>query len=184
MKGNADPLLTAVLQLHQQSYKHEITVEKGRIIMSIENSEEGILATARRILKLGPICDNCLGRQFAMLSTGLTNAERGSPSRPSLPWMQRRTATRSCRRTWPPPSGRQGSSIGRKDEEDARCSVCLGEMRPENLNRWADRVAEALRGWEYSTFLVGTKISGLLAETRRCCWRMAVRPTQSPSSLS
>ena len=45
--------------------------------MSIENSEEGILATARKILTLGPICDNCLGRQFAMLSTGLTNAERG-----------------------------------------------------------------------------------------------------------
>ena len=54
--------------------------------------------------------------------------------------------------------------MGRKDEEDARCSVCLGEMRPENLDRWADRAAEALSDWEYSTFLVGTKVSGLMAE--------------------
>ncbi len=48
--------------------------------MSEESQEipkEDILQTARRIISLGPICDSCLGRQFAMLSTGLTNAERG-----------------------------------------------------------------------------------------------------------
>ncbi|NLA42040.1 MAG: tRNA pseudouridine(54/55) synthase Pus10, partial [Smithella sp.] len=42
-----------------------------------ENPKYDILETARRIVRLGPICDSCLGRQFAMLSTGLTNAERG-----------------------------------------------------------------------------------------------------------
>jgi len=42
-----------------------------------ERPKESILETARRIIGLGPICDSCLGRQFAMLSTGLTNAERG-----------------------------------------------------------------------------------------------------------
>jgi tRNA U54 and U55 pseudouridine synthase Pus10 len=37
--------------------------------MSEENPKEEILETARRIIGLGPICDSCLGRQFAMLST-------------------------------------------------------------------------------------------------------------------
>jgi tRNA pseudouridine synthase 10 len=54
--------------------------------------------------------------------------------------------------------------LGRKDEEDARCSVCLGEMRPENLDAWAAKAADALQGREYATFVVGTKMSGLLAE--------------------
>jgi len=46
-------------------------------LKSIEKPKENILTTARRIIALGPICDSCLGRQFAMLATGFTNAERG-----------------------------------------------------------------------------------------------------------
>jgi len=132
--------------------------------MSIENSKEGILATARTVLTLGPICDNCLGRQFAMLSTGLTNRERGSAIKIVLA-MEAAALTDTSLLDDLAPSFRSARlSIGRKDEEDARCSVCLGEMKPENLNRWADRALEALREMEYSTFLVGTKMSGLLAE--------------------
>jgi len=132
--------------------------------MSIENSEEGILATACKILTLGPICDNCLGRQFAMLSTGLTNAERGRSIKTVLV-MQAASADEVGLLEELAPSFRSARlKLGRKDEEDARCSVCLGEMRSENLGRWADRAAEALQDWEYTTFLVGTKMSGLLAE--------------------
>ena len=36
-----------------------------------------IFDTAKMIIHEGPICDNCMGRQFAKLSTGLTNAQRG-----------------------------------------------------------------------------------------------------------
>lgn len=132
--------------------------------MSIENSEEDILATARKILTLGPICDNCLGRQFAMLSTGLTNLERGRSIKTVLA-MQAASADDKALLEMLSPSFRSARlKLGRQDEEDARCSVCLGEMRPENLGRWADRAAESLQGWEYTTFLVGTKMSGLLAE--------------------
>jgi tRNA pseudouridine synthase 10 len=132
--------------------------------MSIENSNEGILATARKILTLGPICDNCLGRQFAMLSTGLTNAERGRSIKIFLA-MEAAALNDTLLLEDLAPSFRSARlCMGRKDEEDARCSVCLGEMRPDNLNMWADRAAEALRDMEYSTFLVGTKVSGLLAE--------------------
>ena len=37
-----------------------------------------ILDTARKIIHEGPICDHCLGRQFAKLSTGLSNDMRGA----------------------------------------------------------------------------------------------------------
>lgn len=36
-----------------------------------------VLRIAKRILKYGPICNNCLGREFAQISTGLTNKKRG-----------------------------------------------------------------------------------------------------------
>lgn len=129
-----------------------------------ENPKEDIQQTARRIIGLGPICDNCLGRQFAMLSTGLTNAERGRSIKTVLA-MQAASADDKAFLEELAPSFRSARlKLGRKDEEDARCLVCLGEMRPENLGRWADRATQALRDLEYSTFLVGTKMSGLLAE--------------------
>ncbi|MDL5503127.1 MAG: tRNA pseudouridine(54/55) synthase Pus10, partial [Candidatus Methanoperedens sp.] len=37
-----------------------------------------ILDTARKIIHEGPVCDHCLGRQFAKLSTGLSNDMRGN----------------------------------------------------------------------------------------------------------
>ena len=36
-----------------------------------------VLEISKKILHEGPVCDNCLGRQFAKLSTGLSNRERG-----------------------------------------------------------------------------------------------------------
>ncbi len=99
-----------------------------------------------------------------MLSTGLTNAERGRSIKTVLA-MQAASADDIGLLEELAPSFRSARlKLGRKDEEDARCSVCLGEMRSENLGRWADRAAEALQDWEYTTFLVGTKMSGLLAE--------------------
>ncbi len=132
--------------------------------MSEENSREEILETARRIVKLGPICDSCLGRQFAMLSTGLTNVGRGHSIKTVLAMQASASDDKALLDELASIFKPARLKLGRKDEEDARCSVCLSEMRQENLEQWATRAAEALQGREYSTFLVGTKMSGLLAE--------------------
>ncbi len=126
--------------------------------------KEDILETARRIIKLGPICDSCLGRQFAMLSTGLTNAERGQAIKIVLAMQASSTDDKALLEELASSSRSARLKLQRKDEEDAKCSVCLGEMKPQNLERWAGRAASALQGWEYRTFLVGTRMSGLLAE--------------------
>ncbi|MDM7912722.1 MAG: hypothetical protein QUS09_06460 [Methanotrichaceae archaeon] len=132
--------------------------------LSEENPKEEILETARRIIGLGPICDSCLGRQFAMLSTGLTNVERGRSIKTVLAMRAAASEDNALLEELAPAFRPARLKLGRRDEEDARCSVCLGEMSPENLERWAVKAVEALRGREYSTFLVGTKMSGLLAE--------------------
>jgi tRNA pseudouridine synthase 10 len=125
-------------------------------------ARENILETARRIVRLGPICDNCLGRQFAMLSTGLTNAERGHALKTVL--SMQCSDDRACLEDLAPSSRNARLKLGIKGKEDDVCTVCLGEMSPESLERWADRAVEALQGLEYNTILVGTRMSGLLAE--------------------
>ena len=44
---------------------------------------------AEKILELGPICDHCLGRQFAYLGYGLENSERGKIIRKKLNMKQK-----------------------------------------------------------------------------------------------
>jgi tRNA pseudouridine synthase 10 len=132
--------------------------------MSSDDTRDEILNTAKRIVKLGPICDSCLGRQFAMLSTGLTNIKRGHAIKTVLAMQASSQNDRELLEDLAPSSESARLSLGRKGEEDERCWVCLGEMRRENLDAWAERAAAALEGREYSTFLVGTRMSGLLAE--------------------
>jgi len=129
-----------------------------------ENPQEDILETARRIIGLGSICDSCLGRQFAMLSTGLTNAERGRSIKTVLAMQASAAEDKALLEELAPSFRSARLKLGRKDEEDSRCTVCLGEMSPENLDAWAKRAAAALQGREYTTLLVGTRMSGLLAE--------------------
>ncbi|VVB70600.1 tRNA pseudouridine synthase Pus10 [uncultured archaeon] len=129
-----------------------------------DNSQEALLETARKILRLGPICDNCLGRQFAMLSTGLSNAERGRSIKTVLAMQAQIYEDRTILEELAPSSNSARLKLGRKNEMDEPCSVCLGEMNPEKLDAWAEKAAAALLGREYRTLLVGTRMSGLLAE--------------------
>ena len=131
---------------------------------NLENPKESILDTARKIIRLGPICDSCLGRQFAMLSTGLTNVERGRSVKTVLAMQASLVDEKNLLEELAPSFRPARLKLGRKDEDDARCTVCLGVMRPENLEAWAEKAAVALDGREYSTIVVGTKMSGLLAE--------------------
>jgi len=129
-----------------------------------ERPKESILETARRIIGLGPICDSCLGRQFAMLSTGLTNAERGRSIKTVLAMQASAAEDKAFLEELAPSFRSARLNLGSKSEDDARCTVCLGEMAPESLDAWARKAAAALEDREYSTFLVGTRMSGLLAE--------------------
>ena len=121
-----------------------------RAVSELEKTE--VIETARKIVKegLGPICDNCIGRQFAKISSGLSNAKRGQILKEAL------------RTKW---------DLGEEIELQGKCWVCNGLF--ENLDEWVLKALEALRGYEFDSFLVGTKVSGMLLENEELIWEIA-----------
>ncbi|RZN36314.1 MAG: tRNA pseudouridine(54/55) synthase Pus10 [Methanophagales archaeon ANME-1-THS] len=110
-----------------------------------EISSEG-LEIARNITKEGPICDHCLGRQFAQISHGLSNEQRG---------MILKAALRAS-----------GEALG-----EGTCWVCNGLF--EHLEYWISTALEKLTEYEFNSFLVGTKVSGLLLQNEELLWEIA-----------
>jgi tRNA pseudouridine synthase 10 len=105
-----------------------------------------LMDQVERILGYGPICDHCLGRFFGKRSHGLTNDERGRAMRVThaiqyhLPF---KTETQSC---W----------------------ICSDLF--SHLDRWAERACTSLSAIEYATFLVGTRVPPLIAESEELVW--------------
>ncbi|MFB6309171.1 MAG: tRNA pseudouridine(54/55) synthase Pus10 [Haloarculaceae archaeon] len=100
-----------------------------------------VVEDAARALETGPLCDACLGRLFADRSFGLTNAERGHALR----------VTTALEKDDPFEAG-----------EDDDCWVCEGEC--SRVEEWAERAATAVRGYEFDTYQVGTRVPPLLEE--------------------
>ncbi len=114
-----------------------------------------ILETARKVLKEGPVCDHCLGRQFAKLSTGLGNDERGKAIRLVLAMQAGE-------------SGDNDLTELLKNSGASKCWVCNNLFT--HLDRWAEKAVSALSDHEYDNFLVGTRVTGLLAENEEIIW--------------
>jgi tRNA pseudouridine synthase 10 len=108
-------------------------------------ASEEIVNRATRIVHEGPICDHCLGRQFAKIASGLSNAERGEQVKAAL-------------------------QDARVELIEGSCWVCNGLF--QLLDSWVVRAREALRTYEFTTFLVGTKVSGLLAANEELLWEL------------
>ncbi|EJG07758.1 Conserved hypothetical protein CHP01213 [Methanofollis liminatans DSM 4140] len=105
-----------------------------------------LIETIGAILDYGPICDHCLGRFFGKRSFGLTNAERGRALRIAHALANNEPYT------------------GEPDE----CWVCNRLF--DGIDLWARRVVEALEGTEHATFLVGTRVPPLIAESEEMVW--------------
>lgn len=130
-----------------------------------------ILETAKKIIEEGPICDHCMGRQFAKLSTGLTNVERGQAIKLSMVMegdaLFKENGDESLleEMAHSSPYARKSLKI---EGENEKCWVCQGIF--ENLDVWAERGIQSIDEREYSTFLVGTKVSGLIGENEEILW--------------
>jgi len=105
---------------------------------------------ARRALETGPLCDACLGRLFAQVDSGLTNAERGRRVREVLD---------------APPA-------------DGPCSICRNLF--DTLDRWTVRAEAALREVEYDTFAVASHTDPRIAGAERALWDAAGDDTAEP----
>ena len=98
-----------------------------------------VLEDAAAALATGPLCDSCLGRLFAERSFGLANAERGHALRVSLALEE-----------------------DEPFEASEDCWVC--ELESERVDWWAEQAATAVRGYDFNTYQVGTKVPPLLEE--------------------
>ncbi|EFW89874.1 putative pseudouridylate synthase [Haladaptatus paucihalophilus DX253] len=111
-----------------------------------------VLSAARRVIAEDPVCDACLGRQFADRSFGLTNDERG----------------RSLR-----------VAVALEDDEDfedpdEECWVCEGLT--DEYDDYAEQVAEALADVGFETYQVGTRAPPLVEENERLLRELADLP--------
>jgi tRNA pseudouridine synthase 10 len=107
---------------------------------------EPVVELARKIAREGPICDHCRGRQFAKIASGLSNEHRGAILRAAL------------------------EERGEEPKE-GKCWVCNGLF--EKIEVWVSRALETLKDYEFETFLVGTRVNGLLLENEDLLWEVA-----------
>jgi len=106
-------------------------------------SKPEVLRVAKAVIARGPVCDHCLGRQLAQVSTGMTDLERGAILRRLL----------------------------KAKPEGGDCPVCGGLFK--RLGKFADDAAGRLSKMEYATFVVGTKLSGELIGAEEAVWEDA-----------
>ncbi len=101
-----------------------------------------------------PLCNHCLGRLFASVSSGLSNDQRGAIIRSSLP---------------DPPKA---------PEDRKTCFICRGLF--DEVDKFAELAAKSTKGYEFSTFLVGTKIDAELVENEEAFWtEVGAKETES-----
>ena len=97
----------------------------GYVMKAFNNPK--ILKIAKKIAKRD-LCNSCLGRQFAHVSTGMTNLERGKIIRTLI-----------------------------KSKESKSCSLCDNIFSV--LERYAQDALAKINGLQFSSFVVGTKLS-------------------------
>jgi len=106
-----------------------------------------IIETVGAILEYGETCNHCLGRFFGKRSFSLTNEERGRALR----------ITREIAANEP-----------HSEPEPESCWICGGEL--SRTDAWAAKVVEAVQGIEFATFLIGTRVPPLIAESEEMVW--------------
>jgi tRNA pseudouridine synthase 10 len=108
--------------------------------------EPELLNIVGSIVTYGEICDHCLGRFFGKRSFGLSNDARGRSLR----------VAHFIHENHP------------FKEPEGTCWICGDAFG--RIDEWADRAVRALDGIEFSTFLVGTRVPPLIAESEEMVW--------------
>jgi tRNA pseudouridine synthase 10 len=135
-----------------------------------------VLQEAQRMLEKYPLCDHCLGRQFALLGHGIENEERGKAIKLALTLEAHALALSESKRGlkvlkvlatngFSKISREIVNRIGEHIEtEDApeKCFLCEGKL--DARNDLAEKALGFLEKYEYSSFLVGVELPLTVAE--------------------
>lgn len=113
------------------------------------------LEKAKKIL-VQPVCDHCLGRQFAQLLSGYGNSERGLLLR-TLAAMGIDNEKESVDMDMSNFSGFKFHNLDAKLSKERKCEICNNFFAC--IDKWVSKAGEKSKRYEFSTFLVGTKLS-------------------------
>ena len=137
-----------------------------------------ILEKAKAILEDLPICDYCLGRQFAWLSTGTTNQERGQAIfavlQMTADFMIKNGEDGEGRHLLKilaengryKPAQITASRLGQSFNAEATCQLCTIEQRSvfEKVAEIAKRIEGSIKNLEFETYLIGSIPDPLLVD--------------------
>lgn len=151
-----------------------------------------VLEKAEKILQQ-PVCDRCLGRQFAQLLSGYTNDQRGRMLRTAVAMSidrskgEEKEGKTKNQEESQSKSGAKSSDISMhvmdksnfagyifhnlesdKSTKAKKCSVC-GDFFA-SLDKWARKIETVSKGREIRTFLVGTKLPFHMIEAEEALW--------------
>ncbi|TFF84552.1 tRNA pseudouridine(54/55) synthase Pus10 [Candidatus Heimdallarchaeota archaeon] len=128
----------------------------------------------KSLLENNLLCDNCLGRQFALLGYGLTNAKRGQILKNATVLLLYNELTDSSVQTIYQNIAYFKNDLAKKAlkkqniklrESEGRREVCeLCEGLFDRLEEIANEIVDKLANEEYETFLVGAKFYPELVE--------------------
>jgi tRNA pseudouridine synthase 10 len=104
------------------------------------------------------LCDHCLGRVFAHVSTGFSNDERGAAARKAVNDMR--------------------VNYEMEPLEYVSCSVCEDIFL--DLDRFAEAVALEVRKIECHNFLVGTRVDPVIQSREESLWSRVGQETAEP----
>ncbi len=126
-----------------------------------------VLEKSKLLMKDGYICDHCIGRQFAQLTKGTTNTLRGKSIRDVFAF----SADAGIGQNIDPvnfyPYNFRNAAY-KKMKTAPVCRMCNNFF--ETLDEIAGSAFDKLSGFEYSSFVVGTRISGDLARREEELW--------------
>ncbi len=141
-------------------------------------TRHNIMAKVERLLEKHPICDHCLGRQFAWLSTDTTNTHRGNSLKLALSMSADEQLKHDDKETGekllislaengmfnPAKQLCEKNKFGFQDVD--HCYLCTigSEGIFERIPRIVQSVQDAVSSVEFTTFLVGSSPDPILVE--------------------
>jgi tRNA pseudouridine synthase 10 len=136
------------------------------------NFYDDVLGRAERILVKYPLCDACLGRLFARLGLGVSNAERGRALKTLLAMKLHVQYARGeiSREYFERVAANAGSAVATtykklfNSELSAReCYMCRNALTPQMYERLAEEAIKELEKLHVASFLVGVTLDKELA---------------------
>jgi tRNA pseudouridine synthase 10 len=114
-----------------------------------------------------PVCDHCLGRQFAQLLHGYSNDERGN--------FLRTLVAMSIDKSKEKPNVDLSNfhnfsfhNLEEKPKRQQKCSVCDDLFG--NLDKWVEKLVKSSKKYEFKKFLIGTRLTSDLIQKEEELW--------------